>query len=256
MPISLNFTGQIFRLGVSKTSVLRGAKIETNIIFNGDCTNGMEAWGGQADLILTDPPFNLSVKNNFHTLKGRHGIDFGEWDNGFDLTGWIPAAIERLRMGGSILVFTAWRNMGTLATALESSGCLVKEMLQWKKSNPMPRNRDRLYVTSCEFAIWATKGKGWVFNRQRETYENTIFEYPIVSAKQRIHTTQKPVELMQDLILIHSNPDDIVLDPFMGSGTTAIAAIRTGRRFVGFEIDDTYYTLANERIDIECEKSA
>lgn len=208
------------------------------------CSRG----GGQADLILTDPPYNLSVENNFHTMKGRHGIDFGEWDKAFNLTSWIPEAVSHLRPGGSIIIFNAWRNMGEISAALESTGCLVKEMIQWQKSNPMPRNRDRLYVTACEFAVWATKGKGWTFNRQREAYENTIFQYPIVSAKQRIHTTQKPVDLIRDLILIHSNPDEIILDPFMGSGTTAIAAIETGRKFVGFELDHNYYMAAQERI--------
>lgn len=208
------------------------------------CSRG----GGQADLILTDPPYNLSVENNFHTMKGRHGIDFGEWDKEFNLTSWIPEAVSHLRPGGSIIIFNAWRNMAEISAALESTGCLVKEMIQWQKSNPMPRNRDRLYVTACEFAVWATKGKGWTFNRQRETYENTIFQYPIVSAKQRIHTTQKPVELIRDLILIHSDPDDVILDPFMGSGTTAIAAIETGRKFVGFELDHNYYIAAQERI--------
>ena len=221
---------------------------EVNKIFVGDCISGMQSWGGQADLVLTDPPYNISVDNNFHTMRGRHGIDFGDWDKGFDLTSWIPEAVSRLKPGGSIVIFNAWRNMGEIASALENCGCLVKEMLQWQKTNPMPRNRDRLYVTSCEFAIWATKGKGWMFNRQRETYENTIFKYPIVSAKHRIHTTQKPIELIRDLILIHSNPDDIVLDPFMGSGTTAIAAIETGRKFVGFEIDKNYYSAACRRI--------
>lgn len=181
-------------------------------------------------------------------MRGRHGIDFGEWDKEFDLTSWIPTAVRHLKPGGNIVIFNAWRNMGLLAEALEQEGCLVKEMIQWQKTNPMPRNRDRLYVTACEFAIWATKGKGWTFNRQRETYENTVFKYPIVSAKQRIHTTQKPIELIQDIILIHSNPGDIVLDPFMGSGTTAIAAMNVQRQFVGFELDNDYYNAACQRI--------
>lgn len=192
----------------------------------------------------------MSRKNNFRTLKGRNGIDFGEWDKNFDLTGWIPCAVERLRTGGSIVIFNDWHNMTILSKTLEACGCTVKEMVQWQKSNPMPRNRDRLYVTACEFAIWAVKGKGWTFNRQRSTYENTIFQYPIVSAKSRLHTTQKPVELMRDLIMIHSNEGDIVLDPFIGSGTTAVAALETGRRYIGYEIDEKYYTAAIERISL------
>ena len=112
----------------------------------------------------------------------------------------------------------------------------------------MPRNRDRLYVTTCEFALWAVKGKGWTFNRQRDTYENTIFKYPIVSLKERIHPTQKSVGLMKDLIAIHSNEGDTVLDPFMGSGSTAIAAIEMNRNFIGFELNKEYCDGANDRI--------
>lgn len=208
-----------------------------------------EKSGGQVDLILTDPPYNISVKNNFHTMKGRKGIDFGEWDKDFDLTRWIKCAVELLKSSGNIIIFNAWRNMGDIATELERCGCTVKEMIQWQKTNPMPRNRDRLYVTSCEFAIWATKGKGWTFNRQRSNFENTIFTYPIVSGKNRLHPTQKPEKLMEDLILIHSNKGETILDPFMGSGTTGVAAFNTDRNFIGYELDEKYYQCARQRIE-------
>ena len=117
-----------------------------------------------------------------------------------------------------------------------------------KKSNPMPRNRDRLYVTSIEVALWATKGKGWTYNRQRETYENAIFEYPSVHHSKRIQPTQKPIELIEDLIKIHSNKGDLIFDPFLGSGTTAIAAINTGRNYIGIEKEEEYYHKSLERI--------
>ena len=72
--------------------------IETNRIYNADCIDGMKTLRGGVNLILTDPPYNLSRKNNFHTLKGRNGIDFGEWDKGFDLTEWIPEAVKHLSL--------------------------------------------------------------------------------------------------------------------------------------------------------------
>ena len=107
---------------------------------------------------------------------------------------------------------------------------------------------NRLYANSCDYAIWATKGKGWTFNRQRETYENAIFEYPVVHHSKRIHPTQKPVELIEDIIKIHSNEGDIILDPFMGSGSTAIACLNTNRRYLGFELDSNYFKESNKRI--------
>lgn len=208
-----------------------------------------EKSGGQVDLILTDPPYNISVKNNLHTMRGHNGIDFGEWDKGFDLTGWIPVALNNLKSGGSIIIFSDWKKMTYIVETLQANDCLIKEMIQWHKVNPMPRNRDRLYVTSCEFAIWATKGKGWTFNRQRNNFENTVFTYPIVSGKNRLHPTQKPEKLMEDLILIHSNKGETIFDPFMGSGTTGVAALNTGRNFIGYELDEKYYQCAKERIE-------
>ena len=205
---------------------------------NGECIDNM----------ITDPPYNLSMKNNFKTM-GRAGIDFGEWDKDFNLTSWIKPSLSVLKTGGNIVIFNDWKNMSYIKDELESNGCLIKQMIIWRKTNPMPRNRDRLYVTSCEFAIWATKGKGWTYNRQRDTYENAIFEYPVVNSSKRIHPTQKPIELINDLIKIHSNENDTILDPFMGSATTAISALINNRNYIGFELDKDSYNKSDNRIN-------
>lgn len=222
--------------------------MKLNKIYNMDCIEGMELLeDGSIDLLLTDPPYNVSMKSNFHTM-GRTGVDFGEWDKGFDQKSWLEIALKKVRKGGSVVIFNDWKNIGAMKEVLENNGFVLKELIQWKKTNPMPRNRDRLYVTSCEFAVWAVKGKGWTFNRQRETYENTIFEYPLVSHKNRIHPTQKRLELIEDIIKIHSNENDVVLDPFMGSGTTAVACQNLKRNYIGFEISEEYCLNAEERI--------
>ena len=220
-----------------------------NIIFNEDCVIGMEKIkDGSIDLLLTDPPYNVSMKSNFHTM-GRVGVDFGEWDKGFDQQTWLRVALKKVKKGGSVFIFNDWKNIGEIKEVLEDNGFTLKELIQWKKTNPMPRNRDRLYVTSCEFAIWAVNGKGRTFNRQRDTYENAIFEYPLVPHKGRIHPTQKRLEVIQDIIKIHSNEGDLILDPFMGSATTAVACINTGRSYVGFETDTTYFELSTDRLN-------
>lgn len=217
--------------------------LELNKIYNEDCIEGIKKIeDGKVDLALTDPPYNISKKNNLHTMKtGKRTVDFGEWDYDFDQMSWIDAVAPKIRNGGSIIIFNSIENMGMIKSALESNGFIFKEFLTWKKSNPMPRNRDRLYVTARETAIWAVKGKGWTFNRQRETYENGFFEYPLTHHSKRIHPTQKPVELMEDLIKIHSNEGDIVLDPFSGSASTAVACINTERDYIGFELDEEHF---------------
>jgi site-specific DNA-methyltransferase (adenine-specific) len=223
--------------------------IGLNKIYNMDCLEGMEKIEDESvDLLLTDPPYNVSMKSNFHTM-GRKGVDFGDWDKGFNQEKWLYMALDKVRKGGSVVIFNDWKNIGILRQILEEKGFILKELIQWKKTNPMPRNRDRLYVTSCEFAIWAVNGKGWTFNRQRDTYENTIFEYPLVSHKQRIHPTQKREELISDILRIHSNEGNLILDPFMGSGTTAKCCIELNRNYIGFELDKNYYDSSIDRLN-------
>lgn len=223
--------------------------LELNRIYQMDCIEGMKLIpDGSVNLLLTDPPYNVSTKSNFHTM-GRKGVDFGEWDKEFNQIEWLETACNKISKGGSAVVFNDYKNIGLMRTVLESKGFIIKEMIVWKKSNPMPRNRDRLYVTSIEVALWAVKGKGWTFNRQRETYENAIFEQPVVNHKKRIHPTQKPIEIFEELVKIHSNENDVVLDCFMGSGTTAVACELNNRKWIGFEIESEYIEFANKRLD-------
>lgn len=220
-----------------------------NKVIHGNCLEELNLVPNESvQLLLTDPPYNVSMKSNFHTM-GRVGVDFGGWDKGFNQTEWLEIACEKVKKGGSVVIFNDYKNIGLMKDVLESKGFVIKEMLIWKKSNPMPRNRDRLYVTSIEVALWAVKGKGWTFNRQRETYENGIFESPIVSHKQRKHPTQKPLTVIEEMIKIHTNEGDIVLDCFMGSGTTAVACVNNNRNFIGIEMDWDYCNIANERIE-------
>ena len=224
--------------------------IELNKIYNEDCLDGMKRIEDKSiDLILTDPPYNIARENNFSTM-GRTGIDFGEWDKGFDQFMWLNEIPRILTKNGSAVIFNDWKNIGEIAKYCESIGLVIKDMIRWEKTNPMPRNRDRRYITDYECAIWVTNKKGkWVFNRLSDTYQRPKFVYNVVGGSEKTdHPTQKPLKLMQDLIEIHSNENDIILDCFIRSGTTAIAAINTSRNFIGFELDETYFNLANERI--------
>lgn len=224
-----------------------------NRLYNMDCIEGMErlykVYGQFIDVCITDPPYNISQKNNLHTMRGRKGIDFGEWDKDFDLLSWIDALDPLLKPGGNLVIFNSWQNMTYFHEYLTEKGYEVKQLLTWQKTNPMPRNRDRLYVNANEYAIWAVKGKGWTFNRQRKNYENGMFSYPVVHHSSRIHPTEKPLELMEELVKIHSNEGDIIIDPFSGSGSLAEACIRTNRNFIGFELEKEYYDKSVERIE-------
>ena len=212
----------------------------------GDCLDRMkEIPDGSIDLVLTDPPYNIALDNHFTTMT-RAGIEFGEWDKGADLFSYIKEVSRVLTKDGSFVVFNDWKNLGDIARFAESLDFETKDMLRLKKTNPMPRNRDRRYVTDYECAVWFTKKKAkWTFNRQDLAYQRPEF---VCSVDKGLHPTQKSLKLMQDLVMIHSNEGDVILDCFMGSGTTGVAALNLSRDFIGIEKDEGYFKIAQDRI--------
>lgn len=221
-------------------------------LYKGDCLQIMDDLiedGILVNAIITDPPYNIARDNNFHTM-GRKGIDFGEWDKDFDLFSWIDKGVQLLDKDGSMIIFNDWKNLGDICNYAESKGMVVKDMLRWEKTNPMPRNRDRRYITDYECAIWlVNKNAKWVFNRTDDKYQRPKFVGSLTPQNERTgHTTQKPVYLMEELVKIHTNQEDLVIDPFMGSGTTGIACKNLNRNFIGIELDDNYFEIANNRI--------
>ena len=224
-------------------------------LYQGDCLEVMDrliSLGVKFDAIITDPPYNISRDNNFHTM-GRAGIDFGEWDKNFDLTSWIKSCEPLLKKGGNIVIFNDWKNMSHIVDALEKNGFEIKDLIRWKKTNPMPRNRDRRFITDYEVAVWAVKrGAKWTFNRLSDTYERPEIICGITPKREKSnggHPTQKPIEVMEWLIDRLTDEDDLVLDLFMGSGTTGVACMNANRRFVGIEMDENYFNIAKNRIE-------
>ena len=219
-------------------------------LYNDDCLNVLKDIGDNSvDFILTDPPYNIARDNNFHTM-GRKGIDFGEWDKGFDLFSYIDLLPRVCAKDASVVIFNDWKNIGEIAKYAESKGFVIKDMLRWEKSNPIPRNRDRRFIVDYEVAVWLTMPKAkWTFNRQSETYDRPLFKGSLVSGNEKTaHTTQKPIWLMKEILQVLSNEGDTVLDPFMGSGSTGVACKELGRNFIGVELDKQYFDIATKRV--------
>ena len=204
------------------------------------------------DLILTDPPYCVSrdYQLGFSNM-GRAGMNFGPWDYDFDQKEWINNCAKLVKEGGSIIIFNDWKNFSYLVEVLQLNGFVIKDLLRWEKTNPMPRNVNSRYVADCEMAIWAVKGKKkWTFNKPQDcSYLRPLFKTGLViGGKKRIHPTQKSLTLFEDILKIHSKKGDLVFDPFCGSGTTALACKNLDRNFIGSEINENYYSKAIKRL--------
>ena len=187
-------------------------------IFHGDCCAIMRSLNQERRIInpiITDPPYAISKKNSFHTMKKAiTGINFGDWDWGFDVTGWLDLAYPLLGKDGSMVIFCSYRHISQIIEKIENLGGLVKDIMVWQKSNPMPRNVNRRYVQDMEFMIWSVKSKSskWTFNKPSDIpYQRGFFQMPILMGKERTrHPTQKPIALMKKIIQIHSKENDII----------------------------------------------
>lgn len=221
-------------------------KDENTWLMLGDCLERMkEIPDGSVDCVITDPPYNIARENNFHTM-GRAGIDFGEWDKGADIFSYIEGVSRILNKNGSFIVFNDWKNLGDIVKVAEKHGFDTKDMLRLEKTNPMPRNRDRRYVTDYECAIWFVKTKSkWVFNRHDPAYQRPKFVH---SVDKGLHPTQKSLRLMEELVKIHTNEGDVVFDAFMGSNTTGVACKNLNRKYIGIEMDENYFNIGKDRM--------
>lgn len=216
---------------------------------------------GSVDLVLIDPPYEISRETNFQsgepsgtdTDRFRVSMDFGQWDYGFsDLKTVIKELYRVLKTSGTIICFYDLWKITTLKEYFEDAGFSQLRFIEWVKTNPVPLNSKTNYLTNArEIAVVAVRGGTPKFKSE---YDNGIYSYPICHDEDRFHPTQKPVELVRDLILKHSDDGDLVLDCFSGSGTTAVASIITNRNFVGCEIDKNYYNLSMSRINGYIEK--
>ena len=202
------------------------------------------------DLVLIDPPYEISKEAGF--IKGGGverfavSMDFGEWDKNFDgFPDVIKEAYRVLRKGGTFISFYDLWKITKIREYMETVKFKQLRFLEWVKTNPVPINSKINYLTnSREIMISGVKDGKPTFNTK---YHNGIYSYPICHEKGRFHPNQKPLKLISELITIHSNEGDTVLDCFSGSGTTPDACIETHRNFVGCELND-YYEKADTRI--------
>jgi len=234
--------------------------------------------GESVDLIFADPPYNLSGKNmrwegkamggNWYKVNERWDT-LTEEDYARFTQAWLEQAYRLLKPAGSIYVSCTYHNLGVLMVTLEALHFRCNNVITWYKSNAMPSMTRRSFTHATEFVLYFAKGSGWTFNYDEMKRINPerrkdgaskqmrdLWTFPVCQGKERLkgkdgralHPTQKPEGLLERVILASSQPGDVVLDPFLGSGTTAVVARRHGRSWIGLERDEGYLAAARIRL--------
>ena len=244
----------------------------SNKIINGDCLKELKKIPSKSfDLVFADPPYNMQIgkkltrpdssKVNGVNDKWDHFNSFSHYDI-FSKT-WLSECRRILKDNGSIWVIGSYHNIFRLGYHLQNLNFWLLNDVIWKKNNPMPNFRGTRFTNAHETLIWASKNKKskYTFNYQSLKCLNDDLQMrsdwilPICSGKERLkkngkklHSTQKPEALLHRILLATSNKNDLILDPFLGSGTTATVAKKLGRNYFGIEKDRNYFKASEKRI--------
>lgn len=229
-----------------------------NELYQGDCLVIMDsliAKGITVDAIIADPPYNVVEKakgkiqlfRQFDSIHTKENMDF---DSNFNQLNWLKTAVKLLKKGGHLIIFNDWENMGEIAKELRRLKIKVKSLNHWQKTNPLPAECPRRFVPGREYFLHSLKQGQYKFNVDKIHHGEFKMGLTPNSEKQfGQHPTQKPIELMKDIISILTNEKNVILDPFMGSGTTGVACKSLKRKFIGIELDEKYFNIAKTRID-------
>ena len=244
-----------------------------NRLLIGDCVALMRALpAGSVDMVFADPPYNLQLKGALHRPDNSKvdAVD-DAWDQIGDFAAydsftraWLAEARRVLKPDGTIWVIGSYHNVFRLGASLQDLGFWVLNDVVWRKANPMPNFRGRRFTNAHETMIWAARDQKsrYTFNYASMKALNDDIQMrsdwfiPLCTGSERIkdgegrkaHPTQKPEALLHRVIVASTKPDDVILDPFFGSGTTGAVARRLGRRFIGLERDPAYADVARKRI--------
>ncbi len=250
------------------------SNLPLNQILQGSCIEVLQTLPAKSvDLIFADPPYNLQLQNEL-LRPNQTVVDAvdDEWDKfstfeEYDAftRSWLSECQRVLKDTGTIWVIGSYHNIFRVGTIMMDLGYWTLNDVIWFKTNPMPNFRGTRFTNATETLIWAKKSadqKKYTFNYHSmknlndEKQMQNVWQIPLCTGAERIkvngkkaHSTQKPEALLYRVLLASSNPDDVVLDPFFGSGTTGAVAKKLNRNFIGIELEPSYIEVAQNRID-------
>lgn len=249
-------------------------EIEVNKIYNCDFKKIMQSIKDESvDMVLTDIPYMLTKKTNLDSIK-QYNKKSGssswenpnslEWDNEFDLDKYLKECCRILKKTGVIIVWASWQQLAKVDKIIKNNLKNEKGEARigiWKKTNPDINNMDKMALQPYELFIWNRKGKKATFNNLNGKYfkNNELREHPethfyeVASPNNKTlkgrHPTSKPESIFEWLICTYSNKDDIIFDGCIGGGTTAVAAYKNKRQFIGIEKEKQYCEIAKQRLE-------
>ena len=228
-------------------------------LYQGDCLEVMkDIEDGSVNLVVTDPPYLQNHTSGSPTSSAKQekwqgnlkaGDKTSNIINKIKFREWVPEIYRILRPNSHCYIFVNDKNVQEVLNICMESGFKLHNILVWKKNNCTP---NRWYMKNCEFIIFLHKGKSFPINNLESSQ---FLEYKNISGKNKLHPTQKPIELLEELILNSSKEDNIVFDPFMGSGSTGVACLNTNRDFIGIELDEGYFNITQNRIEEAANKT-
>ena len=256
-----------------KKAPARDDALPLDTVIQGDCIAAMKALPeASVDLVFADPPYNLQLKGTLHRPDNSQvdAVD-DHWDQFSSFAAydrftaeWLAAARRVLKPGGAIWVIGSYHNIFRVGAQLQDAGFWILNDVVWRKSNPMPNFRGKRLTNAHETMIWASKSEGgkYTFNYEALKALNegvqmrSDWVIPLCTGHERLkgpdgakaHPTQKPEALLHRVLVGTTNPGDVVLDPFFGTGTTGAVARMLGRHFIGIEREADYVQIARDRI--------
>jgi len=228
-------------------------KIGESILFNGDYIEVMDKLiekGVKVDTIITDPPYEHDIHGGGLTALGKRatkvGVDIDFISKGFNYDKVFSRMLKICKIP-NLLIFCSNKQISKIMSYFENKN-LSTTLLTWNKTNPSPLCNGK-HVNNLEFIVFVRgKGASWNDKAPFEIKSKTK-NYPIVSGKNRLHPTQKPVKLIEEYVELHSLKNQVILDCFAGSYTTGIACQNLGRKFIGIELEEKYYNIGIERLE-------
>jgi len=218
-------------------------------LYNGDCLEVMDRLiekGIKVDAIITDPPYLMNYRSNRRVASKKFDYIKNDKNENDVISSFLNKSNNLLNENSPVFMFCSWHNIDFFKVEFQKYFKL-KNILVWVKNNHGTGDLKGAYAPKHEFVLFGEKGR-CLRSVDRKRTPDVLF-YDKITSKALLHPTEKPIDMLSDFILDYCHEESIILDPFMGSGTTGVACVNTNRNFIGIELDENYFNIAKDRIE-------